>query len=101
MPAFSFDGPGEPGCSFVTTEQAARWIGVGDTTFLRMVGHKKDQPGKTLPGVAEWMRPYDHGQKDLWDVQDVIMVRHILVRRRAAGLATPTDDDEEEKRGKS
>lgn len=95
MPAFSFDGPGQPGASFVTTEEAHRWLCVSESTFLRMVGKKAGAP---IPGVPEWMRSMDHAGKQMWAVEDVIVLRHILVRRRLAGHAPPPEDDEDEKR---
>ncbi len=96
MPTLSLEAPGRDGESWVTTEVAARWLGVSDSTFLRLIGRKKG--GTTLPGVSEWMRPHPHSAKELWDVADVILVRHILTKRlNSTPTATARDEDDGEK----
>jgi hypothetical protein len=91
--ARTIDAPGRPERSFVTTEEAAEWLGVGTSTFLRLVGRKTG--GAALPGVAEWMRPAGHGDKLLWDWADVFALRQILMKRQAPD--DPGDDEGDEK----
>lgn len=96
MPTHSIEGPGQPGQTWVTTEVAALWLGVSETTFLRLIGRKKGGTA-ALPGVAEWMHPHPHSEKTLWHVEDVWIIGRILRLRRPGSSPHPAaaDDDGE------
>lgn len=95
MAARTLDCPGRDDESFVTSEVAARFLCVGKSTFLRMVGRKKGGRG-AIPGVGEWLRPLGHGQGDLWDTLQIGILRHIIIMRQLAGEYVPSDDDDDE-----
>lgn len=76
------DGPGEgsPPPAYVSTEEAARWLGLSVQSFRRLVG--LDPPKKRgvqpLPGVQDWVRPVRVGGSLLWHWLAVVYLQHVL-----------------------
>lgn len=69
------DDKGLPKNANVTTEQAARWMGVGNDLFIELASE-----------FADWMRPvyFGSGQRKIkrWWRDDVICLAHIWHQRQ-------------------
>lgn len=92
MTARSIDGPRG---RFLTTAQAAAYLGVSVPTFKRIVGLTHD-PKLTLPGVREWFRPVTIDSVTRWAWLDVFCLGHLLEKRREAGTEPPAAAGDEE-----
>jgi hypothetical protein len=90
MAAVTLDGPGREGESMINAMRAALWLGVSQTTFLRMIGRK---PGKgPTAGRFAWVRSRKDGKEVLYPAEDVAIIRHVLL---AEGAVVEDEDDEE------
>jgi hypothetical protein len=63
------DGP--PGGEFLTTGEAAGWIGIGKELFERLAADE-----------LAWMRPVMFGSKRTWNWKDVLVFAHLFQQRR-------------------
>lgn len=76
----TIDGPGRG--ANVTTEVAARYLGVSVTTFRRLVG--LEQSDITLPGVRDWIRPVRVGKGIRWNWLSIVYLAHVMAHGQAA-----------------
>lgn len=78
------DGPGKG--TYVTTEEAARFLGLSVAAFRRLVG--LDESDLALPGVRDWVRPVTVGRSLRWHWLSITYLAHVLAQQ-AGNTATP------------
>ncbi len=67
MPSKRIEAPGKG--KNVSTEEAARWLGLSEDTFEK------------LARQSGWLTPLRIGRRVLWDSLDVAVLAHVLTRQ--------------------